>query len=425
MAMAALSLGSTACATPTDSRANIQETRCSILFTAEPMTVAAPPGLSQPSRFGTQKADFQHDTHYSLDLVNQSDVRDQCQLGVCSLHSWVSMLEQGRLNSKREPIQLSTHYLSAQHWLARSLALLDYNDQSAESRAKFALTPVAVKLGANIFTSRLAISKYGLIPEEAWTAQRDFQEGQVTKKVSEYIQNIIARAKWDVAHQPDARTRNETIEKARQQIRSIFENVIGEIPKEFMYKDRKYTPRTFAMQFFPELERPIVQMSLNRQETDKTTVDDRMYWVHVDTNIDSIEKTARALLDKGMNVELTIEINASYIDVKTGIMSLAAFHYPLEGGPLNREQRDLYGLTTTGHSVQLVGYDADPVTGKIIKWKIKNSWGTKSGDSGYYHVYDDYFRMFAMGISFFRDAGVPLPQGNSSIEPRQLGLKFK
>ena len=52
-----------------------------------------------------------------------------------------------------------------------------------------------------------------------------------------------------------------------------------------------------------------------------------------------------------------------------------------------------------GHVVVVTGYDLDQKTGKISKFKIKNSWGMKAGDNGYYHMYRDYFRVFVKAVA--------------------------
>lgn len=49
------------------------------------------------------------------------------------------------------------------------------------------------------------------------------------------------------------------------------------------------------------------------------------------------------------------------------------------------------------HAVDIVGADLDS-NGRIIKLKIKNSWGTESGDGGFYHMYRDYFENFVTSI---------------------------
>jgi bleomycin hydrolase len=128
----------------------------------------------------------------------------------------------------------------------------------------------------------------------------------------------------------------------------------------------------------------------------------------ISANIDVVEKTLRKLLDQGQNVYLTYENDAQFVDSKTGIMSISMFEIPEGGEPLSREQREYFNIHSGGHAVQVVGYDFDPKTNKVIKWKIKNSWGENFGDHGYYHMYNDYFRHFVTGLSFYSNSkGTP------------------
>jgi len=322
------------------------------------------------------------------------------------------------------PIKLSTHYLSAKQWLARSLELLDYRDRTAQERAGINSVKPKLNLGANVFVSRRSIVNFGLIPEEAWTASRDFQEGMLSNRVSEYVVNIAARTRWEIEREPDANKRRQIVAAARGQVRSMFNNVIGEIPESFEFNGKKYTPDTFAKTFFPELQKPIVQMNVSRIENSKTLVDDQSGYATIKTDIDVVENTARELIDNGLNVYLSYYHNGNYVDPSSGVMSIDAFHSPGHGSPVTREQRDYFGLENSGHAVQIVGYDEDPITHKIIKWKMKNSWGTKSGALGYFHMYDDYFRAFVTGISYFKDAGVAMPKATGPSAPVQLQLQL-
>jgi bleomycin hydrolase len=56
----------------------------------------------------------------------------------------------------------------------------------------------------------------------------------------------------------------------------------------------------------------------------------------------------------------------------------------------------------------IVGYQVDDLSGRVIKWKIQNSWGQSSGDSGYYHMYADYLKMYAWGFDFVDDGRIDI-----------------
>ncbi|MGZ3768996.1 MAG: C1 family peptidase [Bdellovibrio sp.] len=347
-------------------------------------------GESKPS-YGSLKKDFVLDSTYKVEVPDQSDIKNQCNLGTCHLHSWVSMLEHDFNANTHGDLKISTHYLSVSHWLHRSIEAL-YGP----------MDDVSIQLGANVFGSRQAILTYGIIPDEAWTGPRDFQAAPLSPRITEYIKNIEAQAKWEISSQTDQTKMIKIVEKAQQKILDIFENVVGKIPTKFQFRGKEYTPQSFQQEFFPELMKPITQIQISAERKAKTTLElSGSYYTVISANIDVVENTVRNLLDHGQNVYISYDHNAQFVDSKTGIMSISAFDLPPGAGPVSREQRAYFKMPTGGHAVQIVGYDFDPKTNKVIKWKMKNSWGEKSGDHGYYHMFNDYFRAFVSGVSYF------------------------
>jgi bleomycin hydrolase len=226
----------------------------------------------------------------------------------------------------------------------------------------------------------------------------------LSTRITEYIKNIIARAKWDVSSEVDQGKIKQIKQKAQQQIVDVFKNLVGEIPTKFQYQGHEYTPQSFQKTFFSEINKPVTQILINPERKADTALEQAgSGFTVISANIDVTENTVRKLLDQGHNVYLSYDHNAQFIDQKTGVMSISAFDLPRGAGPLNRKQRTYFKMASGGHAVQLVGYDFDPKTNKVIKWKMKNSWGEKSGDGGYYHMFNDYFRAFVTSVSFYSD----------------------
>lgn len=361
---------------------------------------------------GQLRESFQHSTDYTVVLPELTQIKNQCSLGTCHLHAWASALEHRYALENAVPIKISTHFLSARHWLEVSLDTL-INKSSA----------INPDLGATVSASRKAIRTYGIIPDEAWTLNRNFQDANVAKRAQEYIKNIIGQAKWKIQRETDSRRKQEITREAGEQIIEVFDNIIGTIPSEFVYRGKYYTPHSFADRFFPELTNPVVFMGISSSANAKTRVESDRNMTSIQTRLAEVEATARELLDKGQNVYFAYHHNAQFVDSATGIMSIKAFHAPKGFKAMTREQREYFNSLDGGHAVQVVGYDLDPITRRVSKWKIKNSWGEDKGDHGYYHMYADYFEAFAKGISFYRDAGVRLPVAEV-IPPKQLSLPF-
>ncbi|MEK7358476.1 MAG: C1 family peptidase, partial [Bdellovibrionota bacterium] len=282
-----------------------------------------------------------------------------------------------------------------------------------------------VDLSAIPFFSRFQIRRMGLVPEGVWSPTRDFEKPPYSGRLQTYVQNVIDRAKFEVNSTSDSAKQAKIVERAQADIIAIFNDLAGSGPNEFMYEGKSYTPHTFAREFFAEeLTLPIVNMVVSEHRSGgdiHEKVNDG--FLVVGTNIDRVTETVKALLDMGLPVYLGYEHEATYVDNATGIMSTQAFHHPTNARPLSRRQRVWSERHAGGHAVQIVGYDLDPATGKIVKFKIKNSWGRKGRSRGYYHMYIDYFRAYAQGITFYQSAGVKLPTPTHQF-PVQQELGF-
>ena len=341
--------------------------------------------------YGQLKHSFQHHPHYSVEVAHPSEIKNQCALATCHLHAWASVLEDSYQARTGTPLRLSTPYWSARHWLEQSLAAVDQPEVSLK-----------VDLTASVGASRQRILQFGAIPSDVWTAGDAFQSAPLSNRLTESVRNILARTKTALHTQPDPARQAKLRADAKTQISQIFENVLGPFPEHFSYEGKPYTPLEFAEERFPELRKPIVSMRPHLQRHDLREVATTESLITVQTSLEEIEKTATQLLDEGKSVYLTFESNASFVS-PGGILSVAGHSFPTAGRPLPRSLRNSLQMTSGGHAVQLVGYDRDPKTGQVLKWKIRNSWGTSVGDQGYYHMYEDYFRTFVTSICFWKE----------------------
>lgn len=382
--------------------------RCESLFSQIQQTVER----ENPNRYGQIKSSFNHNTKYKVLLPELTQIKNQCGLGTCHLHSWVSALEHNYAVQNADKIKISTHYLSARHWLEASIDAIGRSDRG-----------ILPNLGLSVYASKRAIRMYGIIPDEAWNLPRDFQDPKIVERTQEYIKNIIGRANWQIEREVNSDRKNQIKQETAMEVIEIFNNVVGKMPWEFTYRGREYTPITFSDRFFPELSSPLVTMVASKAAEQKTILEGDSSITAFYTQVSKFEPVARELIDKGQSVYLGYSHNHQFVDNNTGIMSIEAFNAPKGSAPLSREQREYFNVEDGGHGVQIVGYDIDPSTGRVSKWKIKNSWGEEKGDKGYYHMYADYFNAFALSISFYRDAGVKLPRAEQTL-PKQLDLGF-
>lgn len=407
-------------------RARLLRTLLSFVFTvgslflpAQSQAISVCQDIFTPSSaLGAFKASFKHDPKYSNELSERVSIKNQRQLGTCHLHSWVGSVERAYTRRTGESLKLSMPYLTALHWFDQAIKAVN------NTETDFKIHKFDVQMGASVTASRDVIRKYGLVPEEVWSPKTSFEKAPYSTRLEEFLVNRIAKAKWEHARELNEAKKNEISMKMSRDIMAHFIEVAGAMPQKFEYKGRTYTPVEFAKEKFPEVFEPIVNVTINSDRREPTyrgrnSVGDTI----IDTSINNVEPLLRAAIDSGESVYLSYEHNSNYVDKATAVMSIGAFNLPPSGGPMTRAQRDYYNTKEGGHAVQIVGYDADPVTGKIVKWKIQNSWGEKAGDRGIYHMYNDYFRAFAKGVTFSAAAKVELPSNEVKGESQYL-LRF-
>lgn len=371
--------------------------------------------------FGTLRADFKHDTKYTVEIDDQSPIKDQCSLGVCHLFSWGSELEQEYKDRTGKDLVVSMNYVAARYWAERVMEELV--KPTFEDAEKTKVAKIEVALGNWPVTSRKYILKSGLIPDGAWKPKVDFTSPPYSTRLEEYVENIIANVRYIRDMQRTQEAKDDITREGAMRLKAVFENMVGVFPTSFSFEGQFYTPHTFLEERFPQLTEPLVGLLVHPNPKGKTVVEVEKDQTTIVTRLPEIEAAVRAVLDKGHNVYLGYQHEAAFVDKETGLMSPSAFVTPMFGGALPMYARNYFGKIDNGHAVQIVGYDLDPVTGRVLKWKIKNSWGSKAASAGYFHMYADYFKTFAIGVYFERNLGIKLPEAET-VEEKQLDLPF-
>lgn len=362
--------------------------------------------LFEAQKFGQITPWFDHVQSYSKLAKKQSDVKDQCAFGTCHLYSYMSQFEQTYQAKTNKDIKISADYITA-GWLyfVTNRVLRDENNK------------VRIQLGEVPIFSRDLFEEIGIIPDSAWTGSRKFYSRELAGKVISSLENIIERYKFLRNLETDSKKREELLRQFEIVIDKFFSDNIGTPPKKFVYAGKTYTPKQFQRKFFPELARDVLQLVFTKDQSEEgyLTPDGKFLF----TDVNTMEKVIQELVDQNKDVYIGFEVDSQFIDHKTGIMSIAAFGYDPNHTPVPRSVRKRkFG----GHAVLVVGYDKDPVTGKIIKWKIKNSWGEGAGDKGYYHMYADYFYNYIDAVLLYPEDVTNL--NIRGVFPEQLEFDF-
>lgn len=369
--------------------------------------------LKVTGAYGALNPHFVHNNNYTHELEEKSVVRDQCVLGTCSYQTWISNLEATYHYLNYETIPLSEEYLAAAVWRDTAIETLRATHDKVD-----------VDIFGGVLSARNKILRYGLMPKEAWKGSTDFHKRPIATRVAGYLKNVIGRAKWEMEREINSDKKHQILLDAEKQIHHIFDNVTGPLPQEFQFRRQRYYPQNFALDYFPDLTRNLVDMRvLSDSKKPRKVKEDSRNLIVETSDPEDLEKAIIHVVKRGHAVYLSYDHIDEYVDSKTGVMSLAVALSPLSAGPLTREQRRFFEIGKhSNHATLVVGVDVNPVTQKLVKLKLKGNWGTKWGDQGYHHMYRDYFIEFVKGASFYKDLGAPIPKNEAPSEPWQPSL---
>lgn len=341
------------------------------------------------------RPDFRHETHYGIEVELSSKIKDQCRSGSCWIYSTIGRLEQVIEERSGRNIPLSEPYLITQ---ALRVRIEEALEQPGREVIEGGWTPAVEWL----------VHRFGAIPASAWTPETPFQKKTLNARLYHFINARIARYHVSVAQarSPEARERLKT--EARQDLSSLILSFIGSPPTRFEFEGKSYTPTSFAKAFGLVDRRPLTLLSLKPRRLPRSLVeepDDRpepgrpsvlspRTERREDVSARELEERIIDSLMRGEPVPFTFEVAREFYDAKTGVFSIGAFYIPEGFSPIDLAWTRNYELDQSLHSVLIVGAEVD-ARGRLLRFKIRNSWGEKSGDSGYDHMYRDYFFYFA------------------------------
>ncbi len=333
-----------------------------------------------------------HNTKYTIE-VETTPIRNQCRYGSCWSYSEVAGLETEYLRRTGKQINLSEQFVVYQDLLKQA--------DDALNNPEEAFSP-----GSNVAHAHWVIKDKGILPVELWNPRIDFERDGNGSRMLYYLNSIVASYQIERT-KPDRKGEILELRKiAQSNLQKVFDFYFGEPPGAFEYQGKKYSgPKEFAEHNFPSLQRLMMSYSPKRKgipdklanEIGKAPENFGDSQKEKEEDFVAFENRIIDSLKAGIPVAMGFEDERLFMDKKTGIFSIAAFAKPEGLSVTPFQYRRAFGLNAGGHAVEIVGVDLDS-SGRPIKFKIKNSWGTKSGDHGYYHMYHDYFREYVKKI---------------------------
>ncbi len=338
------------------------------------------------------RKDFKHNTNYTTSL-NSTRVDDQKSTGTCWAHAQTGFYETANVMKQQSRVLLSEEFMFY-HWILVQAQEILANPKKS-----------SISEGAGIDKGELITYAFGAMPEGVWKTKINIKEDKkerqamlkvLTIKILNYrdqiTKNLVKVKKENPKLFENQKAMMQFIAKSintyLKLIKADLDFYLGAPPSSFTYNGLSYDPISFAVS---ELLVNVVTklegygFAAVPALSEFPTISDRR----------DFESLIKQEIDEGFPVYLGYQHVGELADNSTGIMSISAFDLPFDFN--SNSYNVLTDDNGSGHAVLIVGYEVNEF-GDIVKFKIKNSWGNKAGEAGYYHMYADYFYTFGMGV---------------------------
>ncbi|WP_306352064.1 aminopeptidase C [Flavobacterium sp. '19STA2R22 D10 B1'] len=328
------------------------------------------------------------------ELINLTNtpVASQGSSGTCWSYSANSFIESEMSRLGKQPIPLSQMYTVRN-------AYVDKGKNYVRMHGAITLGD-----GGALHDVINMYKKYGTVPQELYTG---LNYGTANNKFSE-MSTIMEAVLAAVVKNPNG----ELTPNWEKAYTSVIDAYLGDIPKEFNYNGRKYTPQSFAKDVVginPDEYVELTSFTDNPYYSKFTMMVpdnwslDQVYNVKMNDMTDIIDNA----LKKGYTVAWATDVSEKGFSWKNGVAYVPAKNFAdmtqaekddLFNGPkpeleiteeLRQKAYDNY-QTTDDHGMHIIGLAKDQ-TGKEY-YIVKNSWGTTNDYKGYLYVTKNFVK---------------------------------
>lgn len=118
---------------------------------------------------------------------------------------------------------------------------------------------------------------------------------------------------------------------------------------------------------------------------------------YVNVDIDTLKGACVKMLKAGLPIFFGSDVG-QFSDSRSGIMDLNLYNYELGFNTsllgMTKAQRLMTGESKMTHAMVLTAVHLDEQTGKPVRWRVQNSWGTTAGDKGWFVMSDAWLDEF-------------------------------
>jgi len=336
-----------------------------------------------------------------INLGNTS-IKDQGSSGTCWSYSGNSFLESEMIRMGKDPVEISQIYTARNTYVEKAKNFVRLHGKQAQGD------------GGQLHDVLTIFKKYGAVPYEVYTGLPEGASRNNFSEMSPILQSItesVANSKKPTKNWLKAFT-------------GAMDSYLGEVPENFQYKGKSYTPRTFADEVIGINPDDYVGISSFEEHAyykpfvllipDNWSFE-RFYNVKINEMTDIIDHA----LENGYTVAWATDVSEKTFSWKNGVAFVPEkpietmspqevenlFNGPQKEATITAEQRQesFDNFTTTDdHGMHIVGLVKDQ-NGKEY-YIVKNSWGTTNDYKGYMYATKEFVRAKTISLLLHKNA---------------------
>ena len=332
--------------------------------------------------------------------IGASSVKSQGRTGTCWSFSTSSFVESEILKKTGKKVDISEMYT------VRNI----YDDKAWDYVMRQGKTQFSEGgLAHDVINS---IRDNGLVTEQTFSGVKEngvYNHAKIIKELKPILDDYIKN---------DVHSKHPNWKK---DVKLILDKEIGKLPKKTIFEGKEYTPKELAkaLKFNPD---DYVTLTSFTQVPFYTKFvlnipDNFSNGSMYNVPLDLLLKTIDVALDKGYTVALDVDVSEKTFFSNNGIAVL-----PKDKSDVERAKTEIVPEQEVSQDYRQKEYEnfntTDDhlmhITGKVtdqqgnIYYKVKNSWGTKSGKNGYVYMSVPYLRLKMISVLLNKNA---LPNG--------------
>lgn len=349
-----------------------------------------------------------------------TSVKDQNKSGTCWSFSGLSFLEDELLKKGKGEYDLSEMYVARQCYIDKAINFVRYYGKTNFGE------------GGGLLDIPYVYNKYGMMPESAYDGleygEEKHDHGELAAVLTAYLNEIVKNP-------------NKKLSTAwLKGYIGILDAYLGEVPENFEYDGKTYTPRSFADELGLDMNDYLPVTSFTHHEFYKPFVlevpDNWDHGLYYNVPMEELLQIVDNAIDKGYTVLWAADVSEKGFKWYDGVALMPKvdrkksmegteldrwvklkdsekedkmydFKGPVEEITVTQESRqkgfDNYE-TTDDHGMVIVGKAVDQKGNKYFK--VKNSWDSEQVYDGYFYISMPYFLAKTMSIMVNKD-GVP------------------